>query len=76
VAAHVPLPEAPVDTRPWSFADPNTIRQVLDDTGFYDVRVEAWETRLRVGTDADDVLAFYLFQLLPAPAWPVPTVPS
>ncbi|MHB1927845.1 MAG: class I SAM-dependent methyltransferase [Acidimicrobiales bacterium] len=62
VAAHVPLPEAPVDTGPWSLAEPNTIRQVLGAAGFSEVGVEGVETKLRVGTDADDALAFYLSQ--------------
>ena len=62
VAAHLPLPETAPGPGPWSLAEPNTIRQVLGDAGFSEVGVEAVETKLRVGTDADDALGFYLSQ--------------
>lgn len=44
---------------PFSLADPERIRDLLGEGG---IRIEPVEQRLRVGDDADDVLAFYRTQ--------------
>lgn len=47
---------------PFSLADPERIRDLLGEAGFGGIRIEPVEQRLRVGDDADDVLAFYRTQ--------------
>ncbi|QDQ96569.1 class I SAM-dependent methyltransferase [Tomitella fengzijianii] len=57
------FPEAlPRDTPqpPFSMAEPDDVRELLEGTGFGDVGFEPIEQELRVGDDPDQVLAHYL----------------
>jgi ubiquinone/menaquinone biosynthesis C-methylase UbiE len=42
------------------FADPQWVRELLERTGFHDVRSEAFESRTTAGADADDATEFLL----------------
>lgn len=53
---------SPQQPGPWSLADPQRIRDLLSPAGFDRIRIAPIEQRLRVGDDADDVLAFYQTQ--------------
>ena len=59
-AAHVGLPDfgPPGAPGPFAFADQERIRQILETAGFRDIAIEAITRPMRVGEDADDVIAF------------------
>ncbi len=52
-----PRPGAPEGPGPFSLADPERIRTLLDDAGFTDVTAEPSTETMRMGADADDVAA-------------------
>lgn len=59
VAAQVielPAPPAPGTPGPFSLADPDRVRAILDGAGFRDVTVDAFETDLHIGADLDAAL--------------------
>ena len=59
-AEHVGLPDfgPPGTPGPFAFADENRIRRVLQSSGFRAITVEALKRPMRMGDDADDVVAF------------------
>ena len=61
LAAGRDLPAPPPDAPgPFSLADPERSRAVLDPAGFRDVDLEAFEAPMWFGTDADDAHRFVL----------------
>ena len=63
-AQHVPLPPRPEPGTPgpFSLADPDRVRAILDSAGFRDVRCQPHETNISVGgaTGVDGAVAFLL----------------
>jgi SAM-dependent methyltransferase len=57
---HVPMPDlgAPGAPGPFSLADPDRIRKVLDSAGYRDVEISPVEKPMRLGDDADDAVTF------------------
>jgi len=64
VADQAPLPHSTGagGPGPHSLFDPDHVRDLLTDAGFNKIRIEPVEGPLRVGDDADHVLAFYRVQ--------------
>ena len=60
-AAHVGLPEGigPDAPGPFAFADPDRIRDVLDQAGLVDVTLDGLTRPMRIGDDLDDVETFF-----------------
>ena len=63
-AQHVPLPPRPEPGTPgpFSLADPDRVRVILDSAGFRNVRCQSHETNISVGgaTGVDGAVAFLL----------------
>jgi SAM-dependent methyltransferase len=51
-----PPPDAPT---PFSLADPDRVRSILDAAGYVDVELDPIDEPMELGTDADDALAFF-----------------
>jgi ubiquinone/menaquinone biosynthesis C-methylase UbiE len=60
-AAHVGLPQgiAPNAPGPFALADPDRIREILDQAGFTELTLEELTRPMRIGDDLDDVEAFF-----------------
>ena len=61
LAAHAPPPDigGPDAPGPFSLADPERIRELLNDAGCTDIKVEPLHERLRLGADVPDALAYF-----------------
>jgi SAM-dependent methyltransferase len=58
--AHVPMPALgePDQPGPFSLADPDRVRRILEDAGFGDVGVEDVQRPMPLGSTVDDTIAF------------------
>ena len=65
----LPPPPAPDAPGPFSFADPERVRRILDGAGFRDVALAPHEQKLSIGAGRDlDATVEFLLQLGPAAA--------
>lgn len=62
VFAHVGIPELPKEGEPgpFSFAEKARVEGILHDAGFADIRIEAASDMLVMGSDPDDVVAYFV----------------
>ncbi len=70
-AQHIslPPPPAPDAPGPFSFADPDRVRKLVQDAGFLDVNLESANTKIVVGGTEDlDTAVDFLMQMGPAAA--------
>jgi SAM-dependent methyltransferase len=60
IAAFLPLPDLgdPAGPGPFAFADPERVRDLLNDTGFSAIAVDSVTEPVRIGSDADDAADF------------------
>lgn len=58
---YVPMPDLgePGGPGPFSLAEPDRVRSLLEGAGFTDPSVEALEAPVRVGADVEDAVAYY-----------------
>lgn len=52
-----PEPSDPLAPGPFAFADAGRLRNILDEAGFADIRIEALDSTMNMGADADEAAA-------------------
>jgi SAM-dependent methyltransferase len=52
-----PEPSDPLAPGPFAFADAGRLRNILDEAGFADIRIEALNSTMNMGADADEAAA-------------------
>lgn len=62
IAQHLtpPEPAPPGEPGPFSLADSNRIRHLLDDAGFTEIEIAPVDERMLMGTDVEDAVAYLL----------------